>query len=88
MNETENMTEQNPQDNKRAPRIKCEYCGGRIELQERVRVKVDVFKKRESDPTNINPENLLVRNYHKKCYMERYKDYMRLKGENENGNNN
>lgn len=79
------MTEQN-QLNRRATRIRCEYCGGRIDLKDRIRVTIDEFKNRDSDPTNQNAFRILAKNYHKKCYMERYKDYQNLKRRFENEN--
>lgn len=78
MNETKNMTEQN-----RQGKVKCEYCGGRINLDERLRIQACEFKKRADNSGNINPKIVFTKNYHRKCYIEKYKDYKRLKGEEE-----
>jgi hypothetical protein len=53
-----------------------------IPVKERIRVKIEGFDYREnSNDKQTNPYCILVKNYHKKCYLERYKDYQILKGE-------
>ena len=68
--------------NRQSKKLKiCAYCGGKIVSSDRIRVQVNCYKYRDSG-SGTNPVVLLTKNYHKKCYIERYKDYERMK-ENE-----
>lgn len=81
------MIEQNQQNNKRKQsKIKCEYCGDRIKLEDRLQVQIKEFNWRSYNSTLLNPRILASKNYHKKCYIERYKDYQNMKRRYENEN--